>query len=226
MGSNITETQLKVGKVVELTYFGLHVKALAPMLLMELSSLEYKAVKVDFKDWGTMKPTTPTGCLPVATLEDGFKLVESSAILRACAADAGLLGVGKDYLVSEMLLGLSNDLEKIVVGNVPTVMTLADWTPDKTEKAKNDVLPKALAHLAKYEQFLTDTKDRFTASGIVAGEVDFFARLFCYSASLPELKNGALKPFYDRLAATDAAQKVFANKTPFGEMAMYFQPLP
>ena len=43
-------------------------------------------------DWATMKPTTPTGSLPVMELQDGTMMGESATCKKACAAAAGLLG--------------------------------------------------------------------------------------------------------------------------------------
>ena len=82
-------------------------------------------VKVDFADWGAMKPTTPTGVLPVATMADGVTIVESQAIMRQCAGAVGLLGEGPAFVKSEMLIGLTNDLNKEAGKVCPTSFTVA-----------------------------------------------------------------------------------------------------
>ena len=66
--------------------------------------------------WEDVKPTTPNGQLPICTLEDGSVIPESGAIMRACAAQTGLLGKGKDFVISEMLVGMTADLVKETFG--------------------------------------------------------------------------------------------------------------
>ena len=66
--------------------------------------------------WDDVKPTTPNGQLPICTLEDGSVIPESGAIMRACAAQTGLLGKGKDFVISEMLVGMTGDLVKETFG--------------------------------------------------------------------------------------------------------------
>jgi hypothetical protein len=66
--------------------------------------------------WPDLKPTTPNGQLPTCTLEDGSVIPESGAIMRACAAQTGLLGTGKDFVISEMLIGMTGDLVKDTFG--------------------------------------------------------------------------------------------------------------
>ena len=98
--------------------------------------------------WTTMKPTTPTSVLPVATLKSGFVLVESGAILRAVGAQTGALGEGEAFARSEMLLGLNEDLKKKAMPHLPTLFTVAKWTAAQTEAAKAE-LPAVMAHVAK-----------------------------------------------------------------------------
>jgi hypothetical protein len=69
--------------------------------------------------WPDLKATTPNGQLPTCTLEDGSVIPESGAIMRACAAQTGLLGTGKDFVISEMLIGMTGDLVKDTFGRLP-----------------------------------------------------------------------------------------------------------
>ena len=68
--------------------------------------------------WPDLKPNTPNGQLPICTLEDGTVIPESGAIMRACAAQTGLLGTGKDFVISEMLIGMTGDLVKETFGRL------------------------------------------------------------------------------------------------------------
>ena len=51
---------------------------------------------------------------------------ESGAIMRLCAAQTGMLGSGQEFIISEMLIGMTGDLVKITFGSnkVPSVISL------------------------------------------------------------------------------------------------------
>ena len=53
---------------------------------------------------------------------------ESGAIMRLCAAQTGMLGSGQEFIISEMLIGMTGDLVKITFGSnkVPSVFTLSN----------------------------------------------------------------------------------------------------
>merc|ERR1719436_544823 len=70
-----------------------------------------------------MKPTTPNGTLPIAKLSDGSLVSESGAIGRMIAGASGLLGSGREYVISEMLLGITSDLNQKAMKIAPTVFT-------------------------------------------------------------------------------------------------------
>ena len=50
---------------------------------------------------------------------------ESGAIMRLCAAQTGMLGSGQEFIISEMLIGMTGDLVKITFGSnkVPSVIS-------------------------------------------------------------------------------------------------------
>ncbi|KAJ1449500.1 hypothetical protein M885DRAFT_590409 [Pelagophyceae sp. CCMP2097] len=207
---------------LKLQYFNLVSPVILPVILaLELGGVDYVATKVEFADWPTVKATTPTGALPVAQLSDGMIVVESGAISRGAAAASGMLGEGANYLKSEMLMGMSGDLNKKVLAVAPTVFNIAAWTPEQTEKAKTETLPDVLAHVALFVQFLLPAGDRFTESGQSLGEVDLFAKLFCLKAAFPQLVEADLKAFYDRVAALPAVVKFNAGETQWGSMPLF-----
>jgi hypothetical protein len=51
---------------------------------------------------------------------------ESGAIMRLCAAQTGMLGSGQEFIISEMLIGMTGDLVKITFGSnkVPSVISV------------------------------------------------------------------------------------------------------
>lgn len=220
-----SKSQLNTPAPTKLIYFGVKAKALSSTMCMEIGGLPYEAQKVEMGEWADLKPTMPTGCLPVAEFKDGMKLVESSAIAHACAAAAGLLGEGKAFMVSEMLQGLTGDLSKIIMGNVPTIMTVGDWTAEKTANYNENVKPKAIEFCKKYEQFLNG--DKFTDSGVTLGEIDLFCQLHMFKNAIPDLVDGTcLKAFYARMEAVPGIKKTLAGESKFGELIDYIVALP
>ena len=63
------------------------------------------------------------------------------AIAHACAAAGGLLGEGKNFMISEMLMGLTKDLEKKVAAIVSTPEGdgKKEEEKDEPEKTPTDV---------------------------------------------------------------------------------------
>merc|ERR1712187_909319 len=104
-------------------YFGLATPVGLPsQLCLELSGKSYEGKSVSFDEWGAVKPTTPNGQLPVAYMPDGSSLCESGAIARTIAGAGGMLGKGKDYMMSEMLMGITNDFSKKSMEIAPSIV--------------------------------------------------------------------------------------------------------
>merc|ERR1712194_247143 len=120
---------------------------------------------------------TPRGVLPYAEFADGAVLAESAAIARCIAGAAGLLGTGKDYCTSEMLAGMSSDLNKKYADICPTIFTMEQFDKAKYEAGKAGVAEFA----EKIAKFLLPAGDRFTESGCSYGEVDLFCKLNCHT---------------------------------------------
>ena len=72
-------------------------------------------------------------------------------------------------------MGLTADFSKKVMGNVPTIMTVGDWTAEKTAKFNDEIKDDVLAFLKKYDQYLSG--DKFTESGVTLGEIELFLSL-------------------------------------------------
>jgi len=221
-----SEPQLGMTVPAKLAYFGLKAAAFPAMCALELGEAEYEAVKVDFADWGAMKPTTPTGVLPVATMADGVTIVESQAIMRQCAGAVGLLGEGPAFVKSEMLIGLTNDLNKEAGKVCPTSFTVAGFDAAKHAEFAA-AKPKILAQVAKYEQFLLASGDRFTECGATIGEIDLFCKLYMFSnGALPEVTAGCLAAFFERMSALPQIKKLLDGESRWGALGEYMVPLP
>jgi len=197
---------------------------LPSQVLLELSGEEYEGCSVPMEKWAELKPTTPTGVLPYADMADGSVMVESAAIARVIAAASGNLGEGPDFMMSEMLAGMSADLSKKVSEICPTMFTVKGFDDAKKQLFK-DKKPEVDAFLAKYTQFLKG--DKFTSTGTTYGEIDLFCRLHCWSkGALPDVITGDMAPFYTRMAAIPAVKKVLDGGSKFGPMADYMVAIP
>jgi glutathione S-transferase len=217
--------QLGLKAPKKFTYFALATPVGLPsQLLLNLTNTGCEQVAVQFSDWDALKPKTPNGQLPYADMPDGSAIFDSGAIGRTIAGAAGLLGTGKEYSVSEQLVGLTTDINKKVFEITPTVMNVQDFGPAK-KKAFIEGKPAVLTMMKGYEKSLLPAGDRFTKAGTSFGEVDLFAKLYCWSnGPIPEASQGALKPFYDRMANTPGVKKVLDGTSGFGKLQLYMLP--
>jgi len=221
--------QLSQSEAFTIHYFGVRGAASVATIVLEQGGVGYKVKKYSFEEWAEFKPKSPTGFLPLIEYADGTFVGESGAISRVAAAQAGLLGEGRDFGRSEMLIGMLADTMKIAGGNVPTMMTVGNWSPEKTEAYNKEYKPKIKASLERLPKLLLEGADRFTTNGNLLGELDLWFRLF-------QLVNGpygdlftdipGLKPFYDRVSKLQGPKNFDENKTQFGEIPNYFVPLP
>merc|ERR1711865_404142 len=168
---------------------------------------------------------TPTGCLPYAEMPDGKVIVESGAIGRAIAGAGGFLGEGGDYIISEMLAGMTVDLTKKVLAISPTVISVADFGADK-KKAFEVGKPDCLESITKFQRFLLPAGDRFTEMGTTFGEVDLFCKLDVFAkGALPDVATGPLKAFYDRMKEVPGIKKVLDGESKMGPLTNYLVPI-
>lgn len=211
----------------EFVYFALATPVGLPsMCCLEMSGKAYEGRAVGFEEWGDLKPKTPSGQLPYATYKDGSFLCESGAIGRSIAAAGGFLGHGKEYAKSEMIIGMTTDLNKAVFEVCPTVMTVKDFSSQK-QQAFIEKKPTILDMFKKYEKHLLPEGDRFTKSGTSFCEVFLFCHLFCYAhGALPEAKSGCLAKFYERMMKVPGIKKVLDGESKFGALGFYLMPLP
>jgi len=220
-------SQLGVQCPSKFVYFGLKTPiALACQCLLEISGKPYEGKSVAMDEWAELKPKTPTGLLPYADMPDGTVMAESGAIGRVIAASAGLLGEGKDFMVSEQLAGMTADLIKKVFAICPTMFTVESFD-DAKKAAYAEQRAGILEYLDKYKPMLLPAGDRFTESGLTYGEVDLFAKLnCCVTGCFPEIMEGPLAAFCKRMEEVPGIKKVLAGETQFGSLPAYLIPMP
>lgn len=172
-----------------------------------------------------LKPKTPNGQLPYAEMPDGTFVFESGAIGRTIAGAGGLLGVGKEFMMSEQLVGMTADLNKLVMSHAPSMFTVKDFTSEKKE-AFIDSKPGVLDSVKNFEKLLLPAGDRFTKSGLSFGEVDLFCKLYCYAnGPHPAVATGPLAAFYKRMSEVPGVKKVLNGESKFGKLQTYLIPV-
>lgn len=219
-------SQLGLKAPKRFTYFALATPVGLPsQLLLEITGARCEEISIQMDQWAELKPKTPNGQLPYAELPDGTFVFESGAIGRTIAGAGGLLGAGKDFMMSEQLVGMTADLNKHVMSHAPTVFTVKDFTSEKKQ---------AFAHsktgvfdfVKKYEKLLLPKGDRFTKSGLSFGEVDLFSKLHCYAnGPYPEVATGPLAKFYKRMSEVPGVKKVLNGESKFGKLQTYLIPV-
>jgi glutathione S-transferase len=216
--------QLNLTPPKKFVYFGIKTPVgMTSSVLLDIGGFDFEGQSVKMEEWGELKPKTPTGMLPYAEFADGSVMAESGAIARVIAGAAGLLGQGKDFATSEMLAGMSTDLNKKYSDICPTMFTV-----DKFDKAKYDAGKAGVIEFAeKIAKFLTPAGDRFTESGMTYGEVDLFCKLNCHTTgAIPEVSQGKLAAFYKRMAEVPAIKKYLDGQSKFGALGIYMIPPP
>jgi glutathione S-transferase len=74
----------------KLSYFPMPGRGESVRLALQLSGVEWVDNRVPGKDWGSIKPSTPWGKMPMLELADGAKLSQQRALLRFVGKLGGL----------------------------------------------------------------------------------------------------------------------------------------
>lgn len=223
--SSVNDTELPV----KFSYFRLRALGLPSMIMLTHIKSDCVFNGLTHEEWGLeLKANFPTGQLPCVELTDGTKICESGAIDRMVAKAAGLLGEGREFFTSEMIYGITVDLQMMLYQSCPMVMNIAAWSPERSQMLAQMGEPLIMAHLTKFDQFLLPAGDRFTESGFSLGEIKLFCVLsFMVNGALAHgVENSALKAFYDRMAKLESIVSVMSGQSIFGELGHVFVPLP
>mmetsp|Transcript_25197 Transcript_25197/g.28814 ORF Transcript_25197/g.28814 Transcript_25197/m.28814 type:complete len:222 (+) Transcript_25197:110-775(+) len=74
----------------KLSYFGIAGRGESIRLALTIGGVKFTDERVAFKDWGTLKPNTPWGSMPVLSLSDGTMIAQQRALLRFVGKESGL----------------------------------------------------------------------------------------------------------------------------------------
>ena len=91
-------------------YFNLHARGEVLRMALWKSKMPFEDQRIELSEWPAIKPTTPSGSMPVLTTPDGTKLTQTNSILRFIGAKGGLYS----KKVEEMM----------------AIDQLVDWGPD------------------------------------------------------------------------------------------------
>jgi len=199
---------------------------LPPLLCLEVGGVDYEPETVQFADWGAYKASgkCPFGYLPLLTLADGTAVNETTAMVSAAGRLGGLAGAtDKDFAVSEMLNAKAGEFFTEGTKNLPSIMTVKDWTAEKTEEGKKWIAGGCAQVLGQFDALCKDGK--FTDSGKTPGELHLFSTLHQFKGAGVTLPAG-LQAFYDRLAGDEAVKRCIGGTSKMGEQAAYLVPYP
>ncbi|XP_072016298.1 hematopoietic prostaglandin D synthase-like [Amphiura filiformis] len=103
----------------KLTYFNARGRAEVVRYVFALAGAEYEDHRIEGADWPTLKPTMPTGTLPVLEV-DGKMVAQSQAIARYVAREFDLAGdnnleMAQCEQVMETLVDMGNDTSPLAI---------------------------------------------------------------------------------------------------------------
>lgn len=135
---------------IKLTYFNIQGVAERVRLALVYYGIPFEDDRINFKDWGAMKSTTPYGQLPLMYLDGSDKpIAQSNAMLNYVAG----LGDGSLYpdctearLVIDEVLGLAGDFDRawmpaFYMGMIPQKFGFPEgWNKTEEGKAKVEAM--------------------------------------------------------------------------------------
>jgi prostaglandin-H2 D-isomerase / glutathione transferase len=113
-----------------LTYFDLPGRGEAIRLALTIGGVAFEDRRIPFKDWGTLKPTTPWGSMPMLDLADGNRIAQQRAVLRMIGVETGLYPAGRDTLTCAKIDELMDAVEDLS----PTITSVGRDAPTIDEK--------------------------------------------------------------------------------------------
>jgi prostaglandin-H2 D-isomerase / glutathione transferase len=81
---------MKMFSNCKVTYFDLTGRGESIRLALAIGGVNFQDDRIQFKDWPTVKPTTPWGSLPVLTLSTGEVFSQQRSVLRMVGKQSGL----------------------------------------------------------------------------------------------------------------------------------------
>eukprot|EP01120_Amphizonella_sp_Union-15-10_P011585 TRINITY_DN4953_c0_g1_i2.p1 TRINITY_DN4953_c0_g1~~TRINITY_DN4953_c0_g1_i2.p1 ORF type:complete len:219 (+),score=37.88 TRINITY_DN4953_c0_g1_i2:64-720(+) len=167
----------------KLTYFPIRGRAELLRLILEASGSNYEYEPLHPSDWGTFKPQTPFGQLPILSTPDIGTIPQSMAIARYLAKKFNFYPTDlKEQVRVEVALEAIRDIADGIL------QIVAD---DDFQKLKVSHAKKVEAQLQYLEKFLSENS---TASGYVVGDKPTLADLQAFN-----ILDNFVKPLYPEI---------------------------
>lgn len=197
---------------LKVMYFAIEGVAEQVRVALAVADVPFEDVLVQFKDWGTIKPTTKHGVMPEMTLPSGEILTESMAMLRlAGEADPE----GKLYpsemrarVKVEEVLGLVGDLSGAWRPSLMIGMRPADLGYDGKDEAViqklragflADKLPK---YMGLFADLIKESGDKFlTGEDLTIADISAYQAIgYFRKGAADHVPKDSLEPYPEVLA--------------------------
>lgn len=190
----------------KLIYFNVKGRAEVARFIFAQAAVQYEDKRVEKEDWMQLKPSTPTGSLPILEV-DGKPLTGSMVINR--------------FLGERFNLAGSNDIQNAEIAGIIDVLSdfgvkVADTFFDEKGMKENPDLTKLEEEdIPKYWGIIEGIcKKNDTPEGWIYGEKPTYADFVIYNALdfiLPKVPNLNLKEKYPCMAKLKAAVEALPN---------------
>lgn len=152
----------------KLTYFNLQGRGEQVRILFAFAGVEFEDNRVEFKDWPSIKGSTPFGSMPV--LEDGdFVLAQGPAIVQYVAQKYNIWPSDPKLSALSLSLILAVEDARIIAGPL-------GFIKDEEEKKKKlkEVVEKLTSQWQKSFSKILGDKKFFTGDSISAADLVFY----------------------------------------------------
>lgn len=169
-------------------------------LLLAAAGLPFEDKRIEFAEWGALKPKTPWGSLPILEV-DGKQIGQSMTIARYVAREGGLVGKNSlEQALVESIVDTVTDLrEKMVEMHFKPETEKQQAIKDFTEKT----LPGTLPNLEKFAVANKEKPGVFVGGKMTIADVHFFSVIENLKEKMPNCidQYPSLKKIFDGVAA-------------------------
>lgn len=149
----------------KLTYFEVRARGELCRMVLHAAGQEFQDVRITFEEWPKLKPSTPTGVLPVLEINSD-KLCQSMAIARYLAKQYGFYGkTDRDGASIDQVIDTVGDL----MGTLISWKLESDATK-QAEKNKNIIEETGPRFIRYFDNFLKG-KDYFVGSSLTIADM-------------------------------------------------------
>ncbi|XP_056020329.1 hematopoietic prostaglandin D synthase-like [Ostrea edulis] len=128
-------------------YFNVKGRGEVVRLVFVAAGVDFDDRRIEFQDWPKVKPTTPTGQLPILEI-DGKKYFQSISLARYIAKKNGLAGTNDlEQLQIDQVVDNVHDLHEEMI--VPIFEKDEKRKAEQTKKLMEESIPRGMGFLSK-----------------------------------------------------------------------------